>query len=602
MAIGALMTLGSIRARILVLFLLSVIAFGGSIGYILTQLRTIGEGLDALEGGYLQLANQIARMEFVLNQIERDEERFLREDLRPEVGHRSSANLRSAEIRDAAQAAERIATSSARISTPQEAAEFRALAQLLLEVVDAQKAHDEDVETWLAVPSDASTGQALSELGRSRTKLSAQIRRLSVRVDTRIATVSTTTARARERTTTLSVILATVATLFAAVLAGMALRTLQPIGRLTQEVQRLGAGDYSGPVQTPSRSVGTEVMVLAREFNAMAAAVVERDRRLSERAAALDKLSLRLRQILDTIQAGLIVMEDGLIAVTNPAAQDTWGATTGEALPPWMEPLSSGRHNTIPLGDRVFDVVVVPFGARGVLYVGEDVTEREAVRDRLARAERLAVVGQMLAQITHEVRNPLNAMSLNAELLADEFSADSEAGEILETITTEIRRLEALTSRYLTLSRRRKSERVPEDPAAMVREILRQEEAALQRAGVTVHYDSPEPCLVEMDSDAVRRALRNLLLNAVEAGASTVSLDVVVDGPSQVLNITVTDDGPGMDAEQIRLAFEPFFTTKAQGTGLGLAISRQELEDIGGTLRCESSRGHGSTFYLTCPL
>ena len=208
----------------------------------------------------------------------------------------------------------------------------------------------------------------------------------------------------------------------------------------------------------------------------------------------------------------------------------------------------------------------------------------------------------MLAQITHEVRNPLNAMSLNAELLTDEFTADSEAGEILETITTEIRRLEALTSRYLTLSRRRKSERTPEDPAAMVREILRLEEAALQRAGVTIHYDSPAPCIVEMDSDAVRRALRNLLLNAVEAGASTISLDVVVDEPGQMLHITVSDDGPGMDAEQIRLAFEPFFTTKAQGTGLGLAISRQELEDIGGTLRCESSQGSGTTFYLTCPL
>lgn len=595
-----MLRLGTIRARILLLFLLAVGAFGGAMGYILPQLQTIGDSLEALERGYLPLTPIIANMDLVLRFIERDEERFVREGTRADAGHRSNAALRSAQLRDAAESARRIAAASARISQAEESAEFRDIVDLIDSIEEARVAHDAAFERWLAIPADAPTGQALAALGKTRTELSFLVSRLESRVEGRIQEVSSNTVQARERTTAVTVTLAAVAALFAAVLAGMALVTLRPIGRLTQEVQRLGAGEYSGPVHMPSRGVGEEVGVLAREFNAMAAAVVERDRRLSERAAALDKLSLRLRQILDTIQAGLVVADGDQIEVVNPAAEATWDVAAGDPLPAWMVSLGSGRHDAIPLNHRIFDVVVVPFGARGVLYVGEDVTERVAVRERLSRAERLAVVGQMLAQITHEVRNPLNAMSLNAELLTDEVPEGSEAAEIVETIIAEIRRLEALTGRYLTLSRRRQPEHTPQDPAAMVREILLAEDAALRRAGVAVSHTAEGTRVVELDSDAIRRALRNVLLNAVEAGARHIAISTAMSDAD--LTIAVTDDGPGMNSTQIREAFEPFYTTKAQGTGLGLAISRQELEEIGGALHCKSVPGEGSTFTLICPL
>ncbi len=205
----------------------------------------------------------------------------------------------------------------------------------------------------------------------------------------------------------------------------------------------------------------------------------------------------------------------------------------------------------------------------------------------------------MLAQITHEVRNPLNAMSLNAELLSEEIET-SDGLEMLETITGEIRRLENLTGRYLTLSRRRISETTTEDPVAMVREVLRLEEEALRRSSVVATVTGEAGSLVDLDGDAMRRALRNVLLNAVEAGARTVSVSVTRT-ESEVV-IEVADDGPGMDAGQTRQAFEPFFTTKAQGTGLGLAISRQELEEVGGRLECESTPGEGTRFWLVSPL
>jgi signal transduction histidine kinase len=231
--------------------------------------------------------------------------------------------------------------------------------------------------------------------------------------------------------------------------------------------------------------------------------------------------------------------------------------------------------------------------------VGEDVTERVQVRERLARSERLALVGQMLAQITHEVRNPLNAMSLNAELLAEEISGQ-EPQAMLATITGEIRRLELLTARYLDLSRRRQPNISPADPLALTRRALEVEEEVLKRAGVTATVSGSKSAVVSLDADALSRALRNLVRNAVEAGAKHIDIHVLQQ-PEEV-RLTVTDDGPGLPQAQADQVFEPFFTTKAKGTGLGLAISRQELEEIGGQLLCTQADTGGAAFTMVLPL
>ena len=390
--------------------------------------------------------------------------------------------------------------------------------------------------------------------------------------------------------------LAMLALALSGVMVGAALLTLRPIGQLTAQVQRLAGGQEAGTIDVRT---GDEVGVLAREFNAMAAAVAERDRRLQERAAALDRLSLRLRQVLDTIQAGLVVVEHGSVATLNPAAARLWGAEEGASLRPELAALDLGRHEAVAVGERLFEVDVVPFGEAGTLVAGEDVTAITRERARSARNERLALVGQMLAQVTHEVRNPLNAMSLNAELLAEELGAGGEASAMLDTITGEIRRLEEVTSRYLDLSRQREPFPGPEDPARLLEGVLRLEEEALRRAGVQVDFAPADLGVVELDGDALRRAVRNVLRNAVEAGAAAVEL--TVERRDQHVVVIVRDDGPGMTGEQRDRAFEPFYTTKSRGTGLGLAISRQDLERAGGSLRCESQPGQGSMFSLEMP-
>ncbi len=605
------MLLRSIRTRILAVFALSLSAFAGALVYGLVQLRSIGDGLRAINAVYLPLAGVAADLNAVLRQMDRDLERGSREGPRPLAGHRSNAAFYSASLEDdIGRGRGMVVAALTPMEDPEERRALEGALTLLGEIDEARQGFDQAAADWLEGAGEPSQATAArNQLDRKKKELGLQIDQLGALVEGRILAVSERTAQAQVRALTVSGTLSALAAVLAGVMAGFALLTLQPIGRLTAQVQRLAAGEAAPRVDVRSRD---EVGVLAREFNAMAEAVAERDRRLSERAAALDRLSLRLRSVLDAIRAGLVVVEGDPehVAMANPAATTLWGVSEGAPLPEALAGLlasaperAARRVEALSLGGRLFDVDVVPFGPRGALIVGEDVTERIADRERLARSQRLALVGQMLAQITHEVRNPLNAMSLNAELLSEELAPGADAGEearaMLETITGEIRRLERITARYLDLSRRRQPELAPTDPLALAREVARVEEEVLRRAGVEVTVRGEGLPVVELDGDALRRALRNVLRNAVEAGARHV--EVALSHAEGRLRVVVRDDGPGMEPAQVDRAFEPFYTTKAQGTGLGLAISRQELEDVGGALACEARPGEGCTFTLTMP-
>ncbi len=237
--------------------------------------------------------------------------------------------------------------------------------------------------------------------------------------------------------------------------------------------------------------------------------------------------------------------------------------------------------------DLIGDDEIATLG-RAVSTMARAVAERDAERDRRMRSERLAMVGQMLAQVTHEVRNPLNALSLNAELLLEdvrgaEFPARESATTLAKGLMGEIRRLEAVTERYLDLARRPAVAVAPEDPAALVRSVVGVEEEVLRRAGVDVSVVIEGAVgTVEMDGGVVRRALLNLLQNAAQSGAKRVVVRVARAGTGVLLS--VEDDGPGVPSAAQPLLFEPFYTTRVDGTGLGLAIARQSIEDAGGTL------------------
>lgn len=231
----------------------------------------------------------------------------------------------------------------------------------------------------------------------------------------------------------------------------------------------------------------------------------------------------------------------------------------------------------------------------------------------LIRGERLAAIGQMAAQITHEIRNPLSSVALSAELLEDELPPDgAEARKLLSRISGEVDRLTEITETYLRFSRRPAPSRAPVDLRAVVEDLLDFMAEKHAAAGIEVHRDIDVEAWVRGDARQLRQALMNLMRNAAEASAENAP-ERGDDEPGQIrvqlrckppwAKLVIRDDGPGIELpEAVRdRIFEAFFTQKAQGTGLGLPMVQQIINDHDGEVRVVETGPQGTVFEVSLP-
>jgi signal transduction histidine kinase len=224
----------------------------------------------------------------------------------------------------------------------------------------------------------------------------------------------------------------------------------------------------------------------------------------------------------------------------------------------------------------------------------------------LRRAERLAAVGRISAQITHEVRNPLNAIGLNAELLAEELEArpdpSPEARALCAAISREVDRLNAVTEEYLRFARPPRHAPGRQDLSELCGSLLDFLAPELAAAQVEVRRDLPGGLPpVHGDEGQLRAVLLNLVRNAREAMAGGGTLSVAARRQGDVVEVDVGDTGGGIPAEDLVRIFDPFYSTKERGTGLGLAFVQQVVQEHGGSVRCQSALGRGTTFVLRLP-
>jgi len=217
-------------------------------------------------------------------------------------------------------------------------------------------------------------------------------------------------------------------------------------------------------------------------------------------------------------------------------------------------------------------------------------------------------VGRLSLKVAHEVRNPIAAIQLNAELLGDmvqgRVSEDgTEATALVGAIRDQVAALDALTEEYLAFARFPRpqfEEDSVNDMVTAVAEFVRPL-AARQGIAVKVATDAAVPSM-EFDRTLLRQAVLNLLKNGIEAVAQGGTLTLTTACVDETVEITVSDSGAGIPPEVGRRLFEQFFTTKPQGTGLGLSISRQIVEEHGGKIRWSSAPGVGATFTMALPI
>lgn len=232
------------------------------------------------------------------------------------------------------------------------------------------------------------------------------------------------------------------------------------------------------------------------------------------------------------------------------------------------------------------------------------VEENVRLERKLAERERLATLGQMAATVAHEIKNPLSAIKSIAQVMGEDKNLSEDYARDLSLIVGETDRLGQSVTQLLTFARRETPSELPLRANQLVEAVVRLFEVSAEKENVrlNVNVESEEE-LNGAAVSAVRVALSNLLLNALQAtpaGGELSISDKLEDGH---LVIAVEDGGSGIAPELRQRIWEPFFTTKQRGTGLGLAIVKKRMQEAGGTARLvTSSKGKGATFELRVPL
>jgi signal transduction histidine kinase len=229
---------------------------------------------------------------------------------------------------------------------------------------------------------------------------------------------------------------------------------------------------------------------------------------------------------------------------------------------------------------------------------------RDYHNEEMRRAEQLATVGELAAGIAHELKSPLLAIGSGVQLLSRRLDAsDAEGRRLAEETLQRIARMEGAVQELLSYARPTPAHMARLDFNAVVERALRLVEPRAERSGVQIRRElSTGLPPVFVDPDQISQVVVNLALNGIEAMQSGGHLAVATRSNEGAVEMSVSDTGPGVAAEERERIFRPFHTTKHAGTGLGLAIVRQVLDRHGGTIALSDAAGGGAQFVVTLPL
>lgn len=222
-------------------------------------------------------------------------------------------------------------------------------------------------------------------------------------------------------------------------------------------------------------------------------------------------------------------------------------------------------------------------------------------QEQLVQSERMAVVGRMASKISHEIRNPLNALSLNVEMLSDELTT-SGAKQTLEAISKEIDRLNRVVESYLSMARKPKPEKEETDVVDLLKHLETLLEVEIRSRGLRFELSTPDNLpKLRIDPHRMEQALMNLARNAMEALPSGGRFGIRATRTDEQVIVEVWDQGTGIPTEQAARIFDPFFTTKEKGTGLGLSITSEIIREQGGTIAYSSRPDEKTVFTIHLP-
>lgn len=221
----------------------------------------------------------------------------------------------------------------------------------------------------------------------------------------------------------------------------------------------------------------------------------------------------------------------------------------------------------------------------------------------LLRAEQLAAVGQLAAGMAHEIRNPLMSIKMLIQAAREEGPSAGLFGEDLVVIEREIRQMQRTIQSFLDFARPPKLHKTSIEVGKVTERTIELIHGRAEKQNVTIINNTPASSpLLQADASQLQQVLLNLALNALDVMPTGGTLTFAMRSTTTMVEITVSDTGPGISAEVRGKLYQPFVTTKPTGLGLGLVISRRIIEDHGGKLDADPSAGLGACFRIVLPI
>lgn len=247
------------------------------------------------------------------------------------------------------------------------------------------------------------------------------------------------------------------------------------------------------------------------------------------------------------------------------------------------------------------------FNAMASTLKERDEELKEFTRNKIMESERLALIGQLSANVAHELNNPLQGIVTYSHLLLEKMPPENPNRPSIQTIVTQANRCRDIIRGLLDFSRQRKPDKTLCDVNAILQDCvsLLEYQALFHNTVIIKEWDAELPMAI-IDPSQIERVFMNITINAAEAmdGNGRLTLATRFDPVEQCIEIRFSDTGHGIAEENFDIIFDPFFTTKevGHGTGLGLAISYGIVKEHKGTILVESEVGKGTTFRVRLPV
>ncbi|MDZ4164834.1 MAG: ATP-binding protein [Smithellaceae bacterium] len=373
---------------------------------------------------------------------------------------------------------------------------------------------------------------------------------------------------------------------------------------------------------------------LEKEFARLNIELGEKNLELERLIGEKEDVKNYLHNILESLTTGVVVVDlEGNIQTVNRCAemflQESRDRLTGKNINSFFMELSSSQWDNlleseylasdigkrVVLNDRVLDIFGSTIRARngeifGAVLVLRDITKMERLEEIAKRSEKLAAMGEMAANIAHEIRNPLGSIELFSSLLLKDLGEKKNKDRVMHIIGS-VKNMNNKISNLLFFAGANPPQMEQLSLCDALREIIEFTRTIIDQAGISleVMLDHLNPT-VSGDAEMLKQVFLNIILNALQAMPSGGQLSIKSSmlermgskGGNGFYEVLISDTGAGIPAERLSRIFDPFFSTKEGSSGLGLAIAHNIVSLHKGEIHVKSRVNYGTTFAIALPV